>query len=215
MIRTLILCWVVIILIGVLFIWQGPRTQNKQNIVKAFVKNEIQEDSETSRLTVSESMPAPITDPSLHASTKEMLFSKQSAVLYGSAVMTIISGFFVVNQAKNFGVLNGLNNDKDLSLIASIGALFDVMRFLWSWWLDYASFKRVFGTLIAAQIFLNFTILIADKNWYSYALWVWLFMFCQGGVLVLMPNVFKRIYGSRAIAVYGFFGSFVSMTSLL
>jgi hypothetical protein len=129
--------------------------------------------------------------------------------------MTIISGFFVVNQAKNFGVLNGLNNDRDLSLIASIGALFDVMRFLWSWWLDYTSFKKVFGTLIACQIFLNFTIFVADKTWYSYALWVWMFMFCQGGVLVLMPNIFKRIYGSKAIAVYGFFGSFVSMTSLI
>jgi len=178
MLRTLIACWLVLIFIGVLFIWQGPRAQSKQDIVKKLIKNEIQDNTDTSILTSAESIPAAGPDPSLHASTKEMLFSKQSAVLYGSAVMTIITGFFVVNQAKNFGVLNGLNNDKDLSLIASIGALFDVMRFLWSWWLDYASFKKVFGTLIGTQIFLNFTIFIADKNWYLYALWVWLFLFC-------------------------------------
>lgn len=65
------------------------------------------------------------------------------------ATMAIFTGFFVVNQTKNFGAVHGLANDKTLALIASIGAVFNCLRFLWSWALDYFSFRIVFGTLLA------------------------------------------------------------------
>jgi hypothetical protein len=50
-------------------------------------------------------------DPSMHASMSEMLFSKQSIILYIMACMSIFTGFFVVNQTKNFAVVNQLTND--------------------------------------------------------------------------------------------------------
>ena len=129
-------------------------------------------------------------DPSLHATTVEMLFSKQSVILYIVSVFSVFTGFFVVNQTKTFGVLNGLTDDKYLAMIASIGAIFNTARFLWSWALDHYSLKIVYGTLLATQIVLNFTIFFVDKNWYTYAIWIWLFMFCEGGHFTLLPNVF-------------------------
>ena len=96
----------------------------------------------------------------------------------------------------------------------SLGSIFNTARFMWSWWLDHSTLKIVFGTLIAAQILLNFTIFLVDKNWYTYALWVWLFMFCEGGHFTLLPNIMFRIFGSRAVAIYGWFGSFCAVASL-
>jgi len=33
---------------------------------------------------------------------------------------------------------------------------------------------------------------------YSYALWVWLSIWCEGGHFTLVPNVLKIIYGENA-----------------
>lgn len=96
-----------------------------------------------------------------------------------------------------------------------MGSIFNTLRFLWSWWLDYSSLKVVYGTLIACQTILNFTIFLVDKNWYTYALWIWLFMFCEGGNFTLLPNEFIRLFGSKSLAVYGFFGSYISFVGLL
>ncbi len=135
--------------------------------------------------------------------------------MYFIAMMAIMSGFFIVNQTKNFGVLNGLSDDHLLSFIASMGSVANTMRFLWSWWLDNSSFKVVYGTLIFTQIVLNFTMILVDKNWYTYALWVWLMMFCEGGNFTLLPNIMNRIFGSKAISVFGFFGSYISVVGFI
>ena len=57
--------------------------------------------------------------------------------------------------------------------------------------------------------------IFVDKNWYTYALWVWLLMFCEGGNFTLLPNIMNRIFGSKAISVFGFFGSYISVVGLL
>ncbi len=54
-----------------------------------------------------------------------------------------------------------------------------------------------------------------DKNWYTYAEWVWLMMFCEGGNFTLLPNIMNRIFGSKAISVFGFFGSYISVVGLV
>lgn len=170
MLRYLILCFIGIILIAIVLIHRGPnikreaylRTQLRaeqselnmtDDAASELTKNEqpeIEEEEEAKETTSVEDLIKGNYDPSQYASTKEMLFCKQSVVLYFVAMMTIITGFFVVNQTKTFGTLNGLNDDKYLSLIMSIGAVFNVLRFLWSWWLDYSSLQVVMGTLIAA-----------------------------------------------------------------
>ena len=57
--------------------------------------------------------------------------------------------------------------------------------------------------------------IFVDKNWYTYALWVWLMMFCEGGNFTMLPVIMNRIFGSRAISVFGFFGSYISIVGLL
>lgn len=62
---------------------------------------------------------------------------------------------------------------------------------------------------------LNFTIFFVDKNPGTYALWVWLFMFCEGGHFTLLPNILRRIYGSKATQMYGWFGNYPSLCSII
>ena len=73
----------------------------------------------------------------------------------------------------------------------------------------------VFGTLLAVQIFLNFTIFFVDSNYISYAIWVWFFTFCEGAIFIVMPNIMKRIFGSKTIGMYGYFASFSAASSLI
>ena len=85
----------------------------------------------------------------MHASIKEMLFSKPTAILYTIAVFSVFTGFFILNQYKLFGVLNGIDNDKFLATVGSIGFVFSMLRFIWSWSLDKSTFKIVFGVLLS------------------------------------------------------------------
>ena len=91
----------------------------------------------------------------------------------------------------------------------------NLLRFTWSWALDHYSYKVVYGTLLLLQIFLNFTIFFIDKNWYTYALWIWLFVLAEGGHYSLLPNILKRIFGSKATQMYGWFGSYPSVSCVI
>ena len=70
-------------------------------------------------------------------------------LVYIMNVLSIFTGFFVVNQTKVYGMENGLTNDKFLALVASIGAIFNALRWIWSWMLDYYSYKQVYGVLLS------------------------------------------------------------------
>ena len=144
-----------------------------------------------------------------------MLFSTQCLTLYVVAIFTVFSGFFALSQSRNFGVMNGYNNDAFLAFIPSIGALFGAMRFFWSWSLDHSTFKKIYGMVLVTDIFLNFTIFYADKSPYSYAVWIWLFTFSESGMIVLLPNQIKRTFGSKATQLNGWFGSFNALASIL
>jgi hypothetical protein len=154
-------------------------------------------------------------DPSEFASVKEMLLTKQAFVLYIIATLTFFAGIFALSQSRNFGILNGITSDQFLAFIASMGAVFAMFRWVWSWAMDHYSFKLIFSLLLALQILLCFTIFFVDKNQWSYALWIWLFTFCEGGMFVVLPNALKKKFGHKATAIYGFFGSFAAMCSII
>ena len=143
-----------------------------------------------------------------------MLLSKNFLLLYAMNAMSIFSGFFVLNQTKVYGMENGLTNDKNLALIASIGSIFNALRWVWSWMLDYYNYKQVYGILLVSQIFLNFTITFVSKNTWLYGVWIILFMFCEGGHFTLVPNMLKLIYGSSATQLYGVFFSYISLCAV-
>lgn len=61
---------------------------------------------------------------------------------------SVFTGFFVVNQTVNYGEANGFTNTSYLSMVASVGAIFNSIRFVWSWLLDYYPYKIVYGVLL-------------------------------------------------------------------
>lgn len=144
-----------------------------------------------------------------------MLLTKQALVLYVIATLTFFAGIFALSQFRYFGILNGIVSDGFLAFIPSIGAIFAMLRWVWSWALDHRSFKMIFSLLLCLQIFLCFTIFFIDKNKWGYAIWIWLFTFCDGGMFVLLPNAIKKKFGHKATAMYGFFGSFTAMCSII
>lgn len=91
-----------------------------------------------------------------------------------------------------------MTNDAFLADIPSVGAIFLCMQFTWSWAFDYSTFKFIYGIIVVIDIFLNFTIFWAAKNPITYAIWIWAFTFAFGGSFILIPNILRRIYGTKA-----------------
>ena len=110
--------------------------------------------------------------------------------------MTIVFGYYVVNIYKSFGeTVSVLNNDQYLTLVSSISALFNALRFMWSGALDKLDFKKVYSVLVVMQLLLAFTVQLTEKSRISYAIFVCLTLFCIGGHFALFPNILKQIYG--------------------
>lgn len=108
-------------------------------------------------------------------------------------------GYVTVDIYVNFGESRpDLNHSAYLTRVASIGCIFNACRGIWSTLLDKFSYKKVYGSLLILQIILAFTYKWSSLNKYTYALWVWLSIWCEGGHFCLVPNVLKIIYGKHA-----------------
>ena len=216
------MCYAFLALLGVALIFAGPKKEKHPYFLQQLnVTNLEFEDENSARTIESEgtpiSLPTPDekihVDPSTKATLKEMLLSKPFILIYIMNSLSIFTGFFVVNQTKNYGTANNMK-DHYLTKVASVGAIFNSCRFIWSWLLDHHSYKKVYGTLLVMQIFLNFTIFFVNQNRVFYAVWICLFMFCEGGHFVLAPNILKQIYGSKATQLYGILFSYTAVCSI-
>ena len=81
-------------------------------------------------------------------STWTMMKSRQFILIY---VMNFLSFFlttYTVNSFKVFGLGHGMT-DSYLSVVGSVGAAFNSIRFVWSGALDKYSYKLVYGILLA------------------------------------------------------------------
>ena len=128
----------------------------------------------------------------------QMIASKQFLLMYIMNAMSIMTGFFAVNNFKTYGQANGLDNEQYLALVGSIASICNAIRFLWSWATDYMPYKLVYGFLLTLQIVLNFTIKLVAGNSILYAIWIALMLLCEGGHFTLVPNALKKIYGEKA-----------------
>ena len=211
-------CYVVLALIGITFIFSGP------------LKKEADALSHQLNPTADNSLNFPVrptfggcdspraiekSELLEEATMKEMLLSKNFILIYVMNSLSFFTGFFVVNQTKNYGSANGMTDDQFLALIGSLGAIFNSIRFIWSWLLDYYSYKKVYGALLTSQIILNFTIFFVNHNQWLYGVWICAFMFCAGGHFVLAPNIMKQIYGKKATALYGILFSYTAVSSII
>ena len=124
-----------------------------------------------------------------------MIFSKQFILLYFMNAMSVITGYFAVNNFKTYGQANGLDNDSYLAVVGSIAAVCNSSRFIWSWATDYLPYRFVYSILLLLQIFANFTVKFVAKNKVLYTVWISLMLLCEGGHFTLVPNVLKKIYG--------------------
>ena len=127
-----------------------------------------------------------------------MILSKQFILIYIMNAMSIMTGFFAVNNFKTYGQANGLTNDDYLAIVGSAASVCNSVRFLWSWATDYLPYKFVYGFLLILQIALNFTIRLIAENNALYAIWISAMLLCEGGHFTLVPNVLKKIYGEKA-----------------
>lgn len=125
-------------------------------------------------------------------------------------------GLVTVDIYKVFGDSRPvLNHETYLTEVSSISCLFNSFRGIWSALLDHYSFKKVYGVLLVLQISLAFTYKWSSETKTTYALWVWLSVWCEGGHFTLFPNILKIIYGKHATRMYGVLYSYCAVTSLL
>ena len=113
-------------------------------------------------------------------------------------MMSVMTGFFAVNNFKTYGQASGLTNDNYLAVLGSVAAVCNSIRFFWSWATDYLPYKTVYAFMLCLQISLNFTVKLVAKNQALYAIWISLMLLCEGGHFTLVPNVLKKIFGEKA-----------------
>ena len=77
-----------------------------------------------------------------------MIFSQPFIVIYIMNMLSVISGFFAVNNFKKYGQLNGLTNENYLAWLGSIAAVCNSIRFIWSMATDHFSYKVVYAVLL-------------------------------------------------------------------
>ena len=74
-------------------------------------------------------------------------------------VFILVLGYYVINSYKSLGEsIPELNDDKYLTNVNSLSAIFNSLRFIWSGALDKLCFRKVYGVLIFFQILIAFTI---------------------------------------------------------
>ena len=110
----------------------------------------------------------------------------------------------MVNVYKAFGQeVPVLDNDQFLTLVGSISALFNAMRFVWSGAIDKIPFRYVYAVLCLLQIGIASTMSFTSRNKTTYMIAICIVLFCVGGHFALFPNIIRQIYGKHACALYG------------
>ena len=62
--------------------------------------------------------------------------------VYLMATFSILFGYYSIDVFKQFGqTVETLSNDEFLTLVGSLAAIFNALRFVWSAFLDYYSYK--------------------------------------------------------------------------
>ena len=137
-------------------------------------------------------------------------------MLYIMNGLSVMSGYFAVNNFHQYGIENGLTNEKYLAWVGSAAAICNSIRFVWSTMTDYLSYKLVYSILLIMQIILNGTIHWVSHNEALFGIWISLMLLGEGGHFVLVPNVLKKIYGAESGTVlYGILFSYTGITSTI
>ena len=152
-------------------------------------------------------------------SVRQALKTSQFWLLYLMFLISVFQGYYTLNVYKWFGYTEPvLDDDAYLTTIGSIAYVMNAMRFAWSAALDldFTTFKLVYGTLLVIQATLGVTIGFAVQGRASYAIWVCLMLFTEGGHFTLIPNVLRLIYGPESAGpIHGAIFSFTGLSNLM
>jgi hypothetical protein len=156
--------------------------------------------------------------PSDKLTLAECIYTPQFFQIYCMSLCSIFQGYYALNVYKNFGqTIETLNDDAFLTKVGSAASFLNAIRFLWSASMDqsWGSFKRIYGALLCIQIVLGATMEWAAQNKLTYAAWICLMMFTEGGHFTIIPNALKVLYGDRATEVYGIVFTYTGLSCLL
>lgn len=150
------------------------------------------------------------------APIKKLVFSAEFFTIFFISVCQIFYGYFVIISYKTYG-LEYIDDDKVLTLIGSIGALFNGLgRIFWSSLLDRMPYKKINYTLLVLQGICMLTIQWCVKNKYAYLVNVCISMSCEGAVTATIPPVTIQKFGLiRGHDVFGFMYASYGISTLL
>ena len=77
-----------------------------------------------------------------------MVCSQPFVLIYIMNTLSVVMGFFAVNNFKTYGQKNGLTNENYLAALGSIAAVCNSIRFVWSLMTDYLPYKTVYAILL-------------------------------------------------------------------
>lgn len=128
----------------------------------------------------------------------DMVKTRQFISIYVMNFLSIFLGLFIANEYKPFWYTAlSTPGDNFIAQVGSVGAIFNGLRFIWSWLLDHYSYKVVYGALLVLEIFLGCTMPSAVGNKWIYSTWICLGYFCLGGHFTLVPNEMKKVFGGK------------------
>ncbi|CAF0937012.1 unnamed protein product [Brachionus calyciflorus] len=127
-------------------------------------------------------------------------------ILFFIVFAQIVPCGLVLNFYKTFG-LTFISNDKFLSQVGSISALFNALgNFLWGFLIEKMSYKitnLILSTCLVALTSTLYLIQYSNLN-FLYAIHVGFIMVCRSGIFVLLPTVTARTFGPKHFqAIYG------------
>ena len=143
-----------------------------------------------------------------------LLRTKQFLCIFVMDFLTIFFGAFIIGSYKSYG-LEYIRDEMFLSKIGPIASLCGVFRFIWSFLIDHYAYKTVYGVLITIQIILAFTFPLIVHYKYWFAVWVCITMCCEGGHFTLSPAIYKKLFGSEGIRIFGWGYSFIGIASMI
>ena len=143
-----------------------------------------------------------------------MVLTHQFLFVWFMNFFSIFYGYFLVSTFKDFG-LKHIKSDNFLTAVGACASVFGGMRWVWSYFVDRSTYKRVYGILLITQTVLSLTISFTNSNEFLYFVWVCASLFCEGGHFTLLPAVSRKIFGRRASDILGLFLIFPGMASIL
>jgi hypothetical protein len=204
-------CYAFMALIGIVFIFPGPTKYRRSSQHALLEKGGGGGPTIVVRSSPRHSIPPPTTTNSKDSMFK-ILTSRQCILIYIMNFCSVTLGFYVVNEFKAYGNINGLNDDKYLSFVGSMAAIMNSCRFVWSGLLDKFTYKTVYGALLVIQIGISLTMHMIRQNQILYCIWVSTALFCLGAHFSLVPNQLKKVFGvKRAIQMYSIVFSYAAV----